>query len=256
MTTSRLPYGQGPVGRLAGPGVVRRRRPGASVLDPSSLAGALHRWRGSMGTWQLPDVTVPAGATQPVGAWVDEIGGLVLSAPDTGARPQLVAVGSTLVVQFDGVDDTLATVADAIGLSETATMWMVAAMPTNRILDRAVTGNNGRNVILRVGNELNTFGVSNVGAPTGVTYFTFAFASEGVGGTRRVYINAVEGASGGDGDLGLADMRLGANNRVDSFGDPRVAEILVCDRALTVPELAELQSYAASVYGTDLGITT
>ena len=253
MRTS-YPYGRVPLGGIGRLGR-ERRRGGASLLDPSSLAGALHRWRGSVGTWQLPDVTVPAAADQPVGAWVDELGNLVFAAPDTGARPQLVSIGSTLIVKHDGLDDTLATTADAIGLAETATVWMVAAMPTNRILDRAVTGNNGRNVILRVGNELNTFGVSNVAAPTGGTFFTFAFASEGVGGTRRVYINGVEGASGGDGALGLADLRLGANNRVDSFGDPSFAEILVCNRALTVPELADLQSYAAATYGTDLGIS-
>ncbi len=215
------------------------------------------------------------GETVRITTWPDASGNErhALQAEPT-AQPQLIQVGPSHIVRFDGIDDHLR----VTGIDRTAggaTIFVVAAPQKNAGSFRAFVAANaplqsdfqsGFTIDQGVGatlafNHLNVEGRGFGGAQNllrSVTPFTTLHALEAtISPTERVVKLAVDGVDAGTrplepGPLSLDELTIGA--RYYGFGKPEVqgwmagdiAEILIYSRELAADEKANVREYLES----------
>jgi hypothetical protein len=233
--------------------------PGPTLFDPTSIESIAHRWRASKGTFTGLDGTGAASSGDPVGTWTDEIGAVDLVAPSTSARPALITIGRTPVVDFDGTDDALATVVDGIGISLESTIWLVCTYPTTerRIFDTVEGGNVDRMMMNRLDSSHQFYIsgriLSSVSTHDPGDWMVPALSANT--STVFAHVDAVQKGTGNESvGSGVRDLRLGSSNTGTSFYPGKIAEVLVFDDDLSTEQLRELQSYAFTAYGDDLGV--
>ena len=232
---------------------------GSAPFSPSDIASLQHRWRATAGLFTGLDGTGAASSGDPVGTWTDEIGGIELIAPSTGARPALETIGSTLVLDFDGTDDALTTLVDEIDISLGSTIWLVCTYPTadRRIFDTAESGNVDRMMMNRLDSSHQFYISGRILSSASTTdpgdWMVPALSANP--STVFAHINAVQKGTGNESvGSGVRDLRLGSSNTGTSFYPGKIAEVLIFDEDLSAEQLRELQAYASTTYGDDLGV--
>lgn len=177
--------------------------------------------------------------------WLDVSGGRNHLRAAGDARPTIANNGTQgtgfITMRFDGVDDTMGT---ALALTGNATVFAVAANRRQTINQNAPEG--------LLSNEAGYFAMSNGG--------TRQFNLVGGSGTATLSTNGQPGASplsfnefailtstlSGVGNT--SRLRLGSLINNTGYGQNDVAEVLVYNRILSAPEIAQVERYLSLKY--------
>jgi len=210
-----------------------------------------------------------------VATWPDATGsGRAGQQAEATAQPQLIQVGQSQVVRFDGSDDFFRVIGGNQS-AQAATIYVVAAAQKNAGSYRAFLAANapqqsdfvsGFTIDQGVGatlalNHLNVEGRGFGGAQNllrSVTPFATLHVLEAtISSTERLVKLTVDGVAAGSrpfepSELSLAELTIGA--RYYGFGKPEVqgwmagdiAEILIYSRELTADEQAQVRGYLTS----------
>ncbi|MFQ3598401.1 MAG: T9SS type A sorting domain-containing protein [Chloroherpetonaceae bacterium] len=182
---------------------------------------------------------------QPADFWLDESGGRNHMRAAGDARPTIANNGTTgrgfITMRFDGANDTMGT---ALPLSGNATVFAVAANRRQNINPNSPEG--------LISNEAGYYAMSNgstrqfnvVGGSGSSTLST-----NGQTGTPSLAQNQfaiLTSTLTGAGNTGR--VRLGSLIDNTGYGQNDIAEVLVYNRVLTAPEIAQVERYLSLKY--------
>ena len=233
-----------------------------SVPNPLNFNTIQHRWVTTDGLFSDLGGTTVAAPGDPVGVWKDSINGIELVAPSTAARPALESVGGTQVVSFDGTDDAITTIDDALTIEDAP--WTAFFVLKKRASGYVVysSGTSATDVIRIQEVDANTTQVytrntaTNAAIDTRLDDWYAMVVTRDLGGVMSIYINGlfVASATHDVSFAGIKDLRLGSRNDGVVAWDGSASEVAVYGRILTIDEIEALQEYAFGTYGADLGL--
>ncbi len=223
-------------------------------LNPVLLIPSINDARAEGRLWQDAAMTIPAtAADDPVGAVEDFSGnGYHLVQGSSTARPLLKQdVGGSWHLDFDGLNDVLTNAATTFAQPFT-TVIAVRVDVTNGALFSAI-GYFVQQVLAAFADKVDSFAGSHMadGTPLSMgTTYVISTVWDGASSTGRL-----DGASNMTGNVGVdggGQFYLGADSGVATFLDGGVYGIAIYPSALSLEDIATVESYMASQSGVTL----
>ncbi len=194
--------------------------------------------------WLKLEASNPAIFGQAADFWLDESGGRNHMRASGDARPTFANNGTTgrgfVTMRFDGTDDTMGT---ALAINGNATVFAVAANRRQTINPNSPEGllsneagyfalsNNSVRIINLVGSSGSATLSMNGVAPSPLEFNQFA-----------IFTSTLSNV------LPTTRIRLGSLIDNTGYGQNDIAEVLVYDRVLTPPEIAQVERYLSLKY--------
>lgn len=224
----------------------------ASGFDVLAMTGLAGWYKGDAGLYQDSAKTTPATAdTNPVGAWADQsaAGHDVLQAT-SGKRPILKVgiLNGFPVVRADGIDDLLAA---AYTRNQPHAVLLVAKVtsPSNSYLADGTATNQSSVIAASTSTARIYAGASVVDITAGVDtteWLIWAARFNGASSHLAILDRTAAGNAGATNPGGLTLFNAGAEGQAMA-GD--MAEVIVCNAALSDAEVNAATAYLATKYG-------
>ena len=258
-------------------GVIVRRAFGGGSFSPLDLFAS-----GEQGAWYDPsDLSTmfqdSAGTTpvtadgQPVGKILDKSGrGNHASQATAAKRPLYKTSGGLHWLQFDGVDDALATASIDFTSTDKIDIFVGAYAPsaaTSMFLELSTSGNLTAGAFYITDNEsiggLGTTRVTGtltgggelITTPPDLLVLTNQFAITTSPDNYKARVNGLVspatpyGAGSGTGNFGNYPLFIGARNQASSFFNGRIYPMIVLGRLATTQEITDTETWVAEKTG-------
>lgn len=156
------------------------------------------------------------------------------------------------VLQFDGVNDTLATALFGTPLSQPSTIFVVGSATTSSGNHFFVDGITSRNTIHFDGaaaDKLALFAGTVLGSTVTQPLATSVMTAQYSGASSQLWVNGVSVLTGNPGAQALDGVTLGAGaGGTSNFLAGQIAEVVIYNRVLTATERLQVEKYLYDKY--------
>jgi hypothetical protein len=240
---------------LGGYGMNVRRRNGgggASAFSPLALAPFAWYDPSDLTTlFQLSNgTTAVTAADDPVGYIADKSGnGNHLIQATADSRPLYKTSGGLSWLEFDGTADAIADTFSAVPqpFDRLSAFRLIASAPTDYYIgaanDFCIMGDDGSNLFLYANGGFTNYATQPVAGAD------FVATERYNGGSSQLAVDnaAYEGGAGGGADC--TSISIAKTNGAGDFANLRFYGLVMFDRELTAPEIAQLRTYLAAKQG-------